>query len=218
MKHLIFFTLVLLIAACSKDFGDLGENKKLEGVALKTDPFSQSGDSVPLKAATVKIRVKGNANSFLYSTTTDDDGRFAFSNLKEKTDYEIFHESIISSVPFAGYVALNTENEKDNKLVIAPDSTKINITVARVTDQFNSPFNNVKIYRFINKTYFDNSYTAGAIDSFLTDSRGIYTYYQSPPGKYYFLVKVVVNSITLTGRKEQDVPLYGVSRPVIQAQ
>ncbi len=228
MKKFFFVSIVAasiaIFSSCNKvtdklnknKNGDLGGTENITGTAYILNTFNSISDTILLGNSIVKIKYSSQKEEFLYKAYTDQYGKFKFTNIVKDSSYIAYSSSETDSLPYYGEVAAKAGN--DVKLILYPDSTKFNAAIITVVDGAISPINDIKVYRFINKTYFDNLILNFAIDSLVTSKAGIVTYYNQPPGKYYLYSTFSVNNQIYTGKQSIDIPNNGVIRETFEVK
>lgn len=199
---------ILVMYACKKvTDNDLGGTETYNGIAMSVKTLDSRPDTVLVKRKKVYLKASGTQADYFYPVITDENGKFTFENLHNKS-YVIEATDTLDNIPYYGSVPIAA----GNVLYLYPDQRKINGLIVKLVDTLPipTPVNNATVYHFVNKLFYDNEFTAGAIDSMKTGPDGRIRYLNIPPGTHYLLAKLAVNNRNLTGKKELMVPSAGI--------
>ncbi|WP_316846460.1 hypothetical protein [Pedobacter psychrodurus] len=210
MKKLFpFFYLVLILIGCGKvPQGDLSGDEQMIGRLFLSEPLiNQLADS-PLAKKKVTIRYADAADkeNYLFSTTTDAEGYFVFSNLKKDILYTVVYQETIDSIL---YESRDNSSIPTNKLVVTAEmaKNKQNGLIVTVGDASMSPLKDAEICIFTNPL--SPGYVAGKCEgssyTLKTDAKGRAKLFNITSGDYYFVASKLVNQQTLTGKANTSI-------------
>lgn len=218
-KYLIPCAAVLLFMSCKKsDFDDLSGAQVLKGVVVIYDTLNGVQSITPAKNFKVYLKYNGSANTFLYSTTANTLGQFAFNGIDSSRSYTIYSSSDTGAVKYYGenhYTAGNYVNNQSDSLRLFPSQNNQNGIHLMVMDEQLRPVPNVTAWVFNSAVLFASDTSAGRVFDMTVNAYGVSNRFNIAPGTYYLRVKTRIGAMDLAGETSVDVPAAGIRNAAI---
>jgi len=154
----------------------LVQNVSLQGVVTR----SNAG---PLSKATVELRTDDNENRLLETITTEDDGRFAFQNIRPGRYRLLVNRSGFYRPPLTLTIAAG-QPSKQFQLPMTPASA----ISGRIGDYKGEAVGNAEV-QALKASYQDGQRSLTVAQSVQTNDLGEYRLFWLPPGRYFIVVQ-----------------------------
>jgi hypothetical protein len=212
MKTTQIFRYLLILAVligCKKAAdGDLSGDKTIIGRLFLLDTLTKSAINTPLAKKKVTIRYSDSKDTlnYLFSTTTNEEGYFTFSNLKEGRQYTVSYNETIDGVIYNGSDFASAPS--NSVIVTGKIANKRQKGIAfTVRDFSGNKLKEASLCIFTSPTTI--GYQSGLCDgssySLKTDAGGHASLFGIPNGNYYILSTIIINGIPLITRNEVKV-------------
>ncbi|MDN3548904.1 hypothetical protein [Mucilaginibacter aquaedulcis] len=195
--------MLLLVIACSKyntfkDSSPTGVPAYLFGKLQLTDTLSQNVIDKPLASKTVYICFSENYDglNFLYSTTTDADGYFKFTQLNSAKTYIVFYKEVTTTATFiAQSAALQLPQEK-YVLQASLQQTDQTGLLATIQDEKGNPLKGAALCFGASPVAMRTGVCDGSNYSGISsDELGHASVFNVTPNTYYALAKLTINNV-----------------------
>lgn len=208
-KYCIYILIALLGISCDKDKNDdLSDDKKIFGRLFLIDPLANAPAQVPQTGKKLTIRYADSQDyvNYLFSTTSDANGYFAFPNLKEGRSYIIKYQETISGAVY-----------EDSISVVAPTNTAVlagKLATAKqagllveVKDFSGNLLKEANVCLFTSD--YNIGYLKGTCDGssiqLKTNSAGKASHVGLAAGTYYLLATATIEGVVLTSTTKVDI-------------
>jgi hypothetical protein len=210
---------LLIILSCKKEtFNDIGGNKSVGGVALVYDTLNGIYTGKLLKNSKIFLAYDKDPNTFIYSTNTDDQGKFVFTGISLDSSYRVYSRVDTGTVKYFGeyHLAAGTYiDERSDSLKLYPSSKNQNILHLRVRIG-NDPVSGAVAWVFNNRTLFDADTSAGHVFTISTNQYGTGNLYNIAPGPYHLRIRFRIGSQFFSGEMTNvNVPAEGIESRTI---
>ena len=182
-----------------------------------------NGDSSIKYLGNKKVKIAfypSDTLNYLYSTTTDSDGYFSFTNVANR-EYDIFFEDSINNILYTAIVKDSTRNNKVS-LLAYPNTKRQNGVYLTTKDNLGGILTNTNVVLYSNKILYNddsiNNTTQNKSFSITTNPNGAGIKYNIPKGKYYCKALYTLSSVSLVGYGEINVDNNGISQLPITLQ
>ncbi len=220
MNNIIQGLLILsfYLSACKND-SDLRGDAIIAGTVYLKNITLTATDSTKLANTKLYVQTQNaGVNSYLYSTTSANDGSFIFSNLIKGNRYWIFGslDSMGLTYSLNTLVVAGTSDLIVSLTDTLSDTT--NEMKILVLDSANSPVANFNVYVFNSKVLAAGNDSAGSIFQLISNSYGIASVTNIQAGIYYLNAKDSIGNILLSGRDTVPIGTFGIFNDTLRLQ
>lgn len=220
----IFISLLLLLfmtpgPGCKKsDYNDLSGNYTLKGIIVAIDTLNGSINYIVYKNTKVFLKNTTDATGYLYSLTTDSEGKYIFTGIDPAVNYTIYAGSDTGSVRYEGkldYTANNfADNQSDSLKLYASSKNQNGIhLIAQGID--GGRISGVTAWVFTNEDLFKSGTADGKVFDMTTNTYGVINKMNVAPGNYYFRIKTKIGMLDLQAEGNITIEYTGIKSVVL---
>ncbi|GEP97975.1 carboxypeptidase-like regulatory domain-containing protein [Chitinophaga cymbidii] len=201
--YILYAVIFLLVFSTCKDDdmgGDLTGSEYIRGRLFLVDTLTQQATGTPLAKKKINIKYASSTDTlnYLFTTTTDDEGYFLFSNLKENTSYRLLYEETVNGILYMADSAATAPTDTMRLIARLADSRQNGIHIM-TTDINGGVIKDVSICIFNSPSL---GYTSGSCDgsnyTITSNAAGQAFQFGLPQGKYYLFATAKIKDLTLT--------------------
>lgn len=210
MKKCFIYILILLLGtSCDKmEDGDLSGSEKVIGRLFLSDPFANVLNNVPQANKKLIIRYADSQDpvNYIFSTSTDANGYFEFSNLKKNRPYVIKYQETIGGTMYEDSVTVEAPNNKVVLIGKLATSKQAGVLV-EVRDFSGNLLKDASVCVFTsdNNIGYLTGKCEGNIFKLTTNSAGKANQFGLAAGSYYLLATITIDGVLLTSRTKVDI-------------
>lgn len=204
LTTIFLLALLLFVWKCQKpeNEGDLSGKDYIRGRLFLFDQITQNAVGVPLKEKQVYLRYSGSTDqlNYLFSTKTDADGYFLFTNLRGDTSYQVYYEETVSGVKyFASKDTMAPIDALSLNAGLTPGQSGFLLTVL---DETGNLVKDATICGFSSPLIsgYSNNDCVGSIFSKKTNESGQAALIPLQQGTYYLNTAISLNGVQLNSR------------------
>jgi hypothetical protein len=196
----IAILLIIFFCTCNKKKdvqGDLVGDEYIRGRLFLFDTLTRSDFGTFLPEKTVYIRYSDSKDTlnYLFSTKTDKDGYFTFSNLNKDKSYKVYYEEKINNVSYsAERVSLPPIDSLHLNAFI---STKQNGVIYTIEDSSGGRISKATVCIYSNVSLFKPGSCDASNYTLSMDSNGHAFKFNIPKGTYYATVSTTINNAVM---------------------
>lgn len=203
-KLLLFFCLITIIMGCDKsDHDDLSGSEVIRGRLYAEDAMNPGTLPKILAKKKVTLRYQSELDTvnYLFSTLTDEEGYFTFTNLKKSTTYVASYMETTDGIVYAASDTVTAP--RSGIFLISKIAGNQSGLVLTVKDYTGNPIkeNNICLFRSPDNLGYINNNCEGSSYTIKTDANGKARLFGIPNGKYYALSSLNVQQVPLVGKK-----------------
>jgi len=195
---------------------DVMDGGDLYGRLFLLDTITQRAVDVPQARKKITISYKGDTDTlnYLYSTTTDDDGHFLFSNLRKDREYIVRYSEMIDG---KWYWAADTTSIPNTtfSLVAQLSYDKQPGILLQTKDEHGKIISGAQVCIFSSSIAFQGNSCDGSIFSEKTGENGVFYKGNIQSSVYYVLTTMTINGVSYSSRDTLDVAGKVVAREII---
>lgn len=224
MKYIIYLTSFFILFVGCKKYKELKDTDDLNGKVFYTGQlqFANDLDSIgiphPIAGTHIQIFKKSELVNYLFDSTTDNLGNFAFRNLKDG-EYRIHVNKVFNNIIYDTdrvITVSNSKNYADTPWTVRPSNIKQNAVVFTVKDAFAGVLNGTKIYLYSSTVLAnaDVNHDGTGASAILppTNGYGKSVALNIPALPFYVIKMKTLNNLVKTDVISTGIPQFGIVR------